>query len=105
MIYNIVLETWKGTEPDFCIHNFNIIQKCRKKKKRPKRFSGEVMIIYKSNLHKGITEVKNLTRSENRIWIKLDRNHFGFQTDLYICACYVPPVSSGYYDEDFSVLL
>ena len=63
------------------------------------------MIIYKSNLHKGITEVKNLTRSENRIRIKLDRNHFGFQKDIYICACYVPLVSSGYYDEDFSVLL
>ena len=99
---NIVLETWKGTEPDFCIQHFYIIQKCRKKKKRSNRFSGGVMIIYKSNLHKGITEVKNLTRNENRIWIKLDRNHFGFQKDLYICACYVPPVSSGYYDEDFS---
>jgi hypothetical protein len=33
---NIVLETWKGTEPDFCIQNFNIIQTCRKKKKKIK---------------------------------------------------------------------
>jgi hypothetical protein len=49
-------------------------------------FSGGVMIIYKSNLHKGITEVKNLTRSETRIWIKLDRNHFGFQKDIMLIS-------------------
>ena len=31
---NILLETWKGTEPNFSLQNFNVIQKCRKKKKK-----------------------------------------------------------------------
>ena len=62
------------------------------------------MVLYKSWMHEGITELKEITKSENRIWIKLDQKYFGLRHDLYICACYIPPVSSGYYDEDFSKL-
>jgi hypothetical protein len=58
---DILLETWKGTEPNFCIPQYNIFKKCRKKKKRSKRFSGGILIAYKSNLHRGIMEMKDVT--------------------------------------------
>jgi hypothetical protein len=44
----------------------------------------------------------DITPSENRIWMKLDKYFFGFQKEIF--TCYIPPVSSPYYDEDFSKL-
>jgi hypothetical protein len=35
-------------DPDFCIPNFSIFQKSRKKKKRSKRYSGGIIVLYKS---------------------------------------------------------
>ena len=101
---NILLETWKGSDSNSNIEHFKILQKSRKKKLRSKRFSGGIIIYYKSNLHKGISEVNNVTKSENRLWFKLDKFFFGFKKDLYVCACYVPPLSSSYYNEDFILL-
>jgi hypothetical protein len=45
---NILLEIWKGADPDFCILNFSIFQKSRKKKKRSKRYSGGIIVLYES---------------------------------------------------------
>jgi hypothetical protein len=42
---NILLEIWKGADPDFCIPNFSIFQKSRKKKKRSKRYSGGIIVL------------------------------------------------------------
>ena len=35
---------------------------------------------------------------------KLDQKKFSFEKDLYICPCYIPPVNSVYYDDNFSKL-
>ena len=75
-----------------------------KKNKRSKRFSGGIIILYKSNLQKGIQELQDVTSSQNRIWLKLEKYFFGLEKDLFVCACYIPPVNSPYYDDDFSKL-
>ena len=97
---NILIETWKGNDSTIDFPDFKTLQKFRRKKKRSRRFSGGIIILYKSKYHKGIS-VLDITESENRLWIKLDKTFFGFKTDLFICACYIPPVTSPYYDEDF----
>ena len=101
---NILLETWKGTDNELNMPDFNVLQKCRKKKRRSRRFSGGIIICYKSKLHNGITELNNITTSLNRLWFKLDKQFFGLEKDLYVCACYIPPSSSPYYDDDFQKL-
>jgi exonuclease III len=98
---NILLETWKGTDANFNIPDLNILQKCRKKQRRSKRFSGGIVILYKSKLHKGIYELQDMSTSKYRIWLKLDKVFFGLEKDLFICACYIPPVNSPYYDDGF----
>ena len=98
---NILLETWKGTDAQINLSNFNVIQKCRKKSKRSRRFSGGIIIFYKSKLHKGIVELTNISTSKNRIWLKMEKDFFGFKKDLYLCACYIPPFNSPFYDDDF----
>ena len=85
---NILLETWKGSDSNSNIEHFKILQKSRKKKLRSKRFSGGIIIYYKSNLHKGISEVNNVTKSENRLWFKLDKFFFGFKMCL-LCSTFV----------------
>jgi len=101
---NILLETWKSADSDFCIPNFSIFQKSRKKKKHSKRYSGEIIVLYKSEHKSGISEITNITTSENRLWFKLDARYFGFKNDLYLCACYTPPTNSLYNNDDFTDL-
>ena len=42
-----------------------------------------------------------MSTPKNRIWLKLDKVFFGLEKDLFICACYIPPVNSPYYDDNF----
>lgn len=44
--------------------------------------------------------MKNGSCSKNRMWLKLDKCFFGRTKDLYICAAYIPPVSSPDYEDD-----
>ena len=101
---NILLETWKGADSDFCIPNFSILQKSRKKKKRSKRYSGGIIVLYKSEHESGISEITNITTSENKLWFKLDARYFGFKNDLFVCACYTIPTNSLYNNDDFTDL-
>ena len=101
---NILLEIWKGADPDFCILNFSIFQKSRKKKKRSKRYSGGMIVLYESEHKSWISEITNITTSENRLWFKLNARYFGLKNDLYLCACYTPPTNSIYNNDDFNDL-
>ena len=43
---NIVIETWKGFDDTSNIPDFKIFQKCRKKNRLSRRFSGGIIISY-----------------------------------------------------------
>ena len=51
--------------------------------------------------YKGITYLKEATLSQNILWLKLDKIFFGLSQDVYLCAVYIPPISSPHYDNDF----
>jgi hypothetical protein len=70
-----------------------------KEKKRSKRPSGGIIVLYKKELTLGITYIQNGTKSENRLWLKLDKKVFGLESDLYICAVYIPPASSTHFND------
>lgn len=82
-----------------------IFSKSVESKKRGQGDSAEELLyynVYKSKFKDGISELKHITTSENRLWLKLEKKYFGLEKDLFICACYVPPVSSTYFDDDFT---
>jgi hypothetical protein len=63
------------------------------------------------SLYKSVYYRTNDFASVNHVFVvefihvyKLDQKKFSFEKDLYICACYIPPVSSVYYDDNFSKL-
>ncbi|CAG2236161.1 unnamed protein product [Mytilus edulis] len=101
---NILLETWKGECKEYNIPGFNTFSKIRKKKKKAKRHSGGILVYYKKIYSKGISHIQEGTNSQNRLWLKLDKNFFGLTYDLYLCAVYIPPVNSTHYENDYTQL-
>ncbi|CAG2198042.1 unnamed protein product [Mytilus edulis] len=101
---NILLETWKGESKEFKLEGHCIISKSRKKRKKARRYSGGIIVTIKKPYFKGITYLKEATTSPNRLWLKLNKNFFGFVHDIYLCALYIPPFSSSHYDNDLDFL-
>ncbi|CAG2194702.1 unnamed protein product [Mytilus edulis] len=101
---NILIETWKGVEPDVQIPEYNYYCKQRTKANKAKRNSGGIIVYYKKKFEKGITYLKNVTKSQNRLWMKLDKSFFGLQDDLYICGIYIPPKNSPHYNNEYEGL-
>ena len=102
---NILLETWTGENKKYILPEFNTISKCRKKKKRNLGAIAVVLLfIIKKTISRGVTYVNYGSKSENRLWLKLDKSFFDFEHDLYACAVYIPPVTSVHYDNDFALL-
>lgn len=97
---NILLETWKGETQQFTVNDYLTINKCRKRNARAKRFSGGIIIAYKKHIHKGLHYIEKGTNSPNRLWLKLDKNYFGFKNNVYVGCIYLPPISSNHYDDD-----
>jgi hypothetical protein len=63
---------------------FNTISKCCKKKKS-RRHSGGIIVYYKKTISRGVTYLNYGSKSENRLWLKLDKSFFDFEHDLYVC--------------------
>jgi hypothetical protein len=84
--------------------NLILFQSVARKKKKSRRHSGGIIVYYKKTISRGVTYVNNGSKSENRLWLKLDKSFFDFEHDLYVCAVYIPPVTSVHYDNDFALL-
>ena len=98
---NVLLETWKGENAHCQLDGFITVSKSRKKHKKSRRHSGGIILYIKKNIFQGITYIPKATLSPNRLWLKLDKNFFGMEKDLYLCAIYIPPYNSVHLDDDF----
>lgn len=66
------------------------------------RDSGGIIVWFKDHLWHYIQPVK---KGKTHIWIKLKRELLCLDEDLYLCATYIPPYESPYYNDDiFSTL-
>ena len=97
--YDIFLlcETWlKPQHPyDMNIHGFKCINVCRpQSNKRAKRDSGGLMCYIRKEIEEGIEHVICAKNSEDRLWLKLQANFFGFEKDVFLCLAYVSPETS-----------
>ena len=67
----------------------------RKRKCNARRDSGGVLIYYRQDIGKGVQKVEK--KMKDAIWLKLDKNYFGLNNDLYLCTVYIPPRNSPTY--------
>lgn len=74
---------------DFLVHYVE------RKSSKGKQAYGGLGILVRKKLRKGVKYLP-LTCSEYQ-WLMLDKNYFGFDSDIYLCFAYIPPQHSSYY--------
>ena len=57
-----------------------------------KRANGGIIVYIKDNIRQGVKLVKN--EIDCVIWIKLDKNYYSTEEEMYICITYVAPENS-----------
>ncbi len=101
----ILLETWSRLDSkSYTPPNYRELRIPSIKQPNVKngRDSGGIIVWFKEHLWQYIQPVKKGT---THIWIKLKKEILCLDEDLYLCASYIPPRESPYYNEDiFSTL-
>lgn len=102
--YDIVLlsETWLSVNESCMLNGFEHVLVNRPRRNRAGRNSGGLAVYYKSHIKRGVT----ITKIDpcGIIWLKLSRQFFSLESDIYISHVYIPPISSTFYlnnDKDF----
>ena len=68
---------------------------CRPLNKHINRHFGGIAVLYKSELKPGITFLEH--QNNDYLWLKMDRQFFGLDEDVFMCIVYIPPENSSYY--------
>ena len=87
----ILVETMRKDDSKLNLENFWDVSQVRPKDKKMGRYAGGITILVKSHLHKGVKVAHN---SEGLLWIRLRKDFFKLQNDIFVCATYIPPQSS-----------
>ena len=90
--FDIILlcETWTSKKSAIGIPGYEPYFSHRPKlNKNARRCSGGVILYVKENILSYVKIVKD--DIPDMVWVKLDKNRFGFENDLLLCLCYVSP--------------
>ena len=72
------------------VRKYDVFHSLRTRKhKKAKRGSGGVVLLFKKQIKKGIFLVNN--KHEDFLWVKLCKEYFGFEHDIYLGCVYLPP--------------
>ena len=99
----VIEESWLEKH-DKCpkIPSYATFRTERKKHPKAKRNSGGIIIYVNHTIVRGVTKVMSrANKGGDAIWIKLDKSHFGLNTDIYLCGAYVIPRAD---DDVFEIL-
>ena len=89
-----LIETHCGPQDHLFLEDYYTFQINRKKSPRARKFSGGIALFIKQSLRKGI-KILPINHTEY-IWIKLDKNYFNFDNNIYIAFTYISPLSSSF---------
>jgi len=96
----ILQETWRRTdEVTLCPPGYRetIISSQKHEKITRGRDSGGIIIWHKLEIDKHIKLIK---KEESHIWLKINKQLSQTTKDIFLCALYVPPSESPYYNEN-----
>jgi exonuclease III len=66
------------------------------------RGSGGLFFMYRHQYYQGLEQVQ--TTNDYTLWVKLSKQMFGWDQDLYVCTFYIPPHDSPYFQDQFEKL-
>ena len=58
------------------------------------RYFGGILLLIRDNIRSGVKILEN--HRKDKIWLRLKKEFFGFERDMFICFAYIPPASSEY---------
>ncbi|EDO38264.1 predicted protein [Nematostella vectensis] len=65
--------------------------------KKAGRSSGGILVAAASSFSRSVSVFK---QEKDYIWCKLDKRLLSLDEDIFICACYIPPSNSPYFDDE-----
>ena len=94
-------ETWQKSDSKFSIDGYKCITVPRPEsmliRGRGKRGHGGICLFVRHTCT-FCTGVEIIERQTSGfLWVKLCKTFFGFQDDIFVCFCYIPPKNSVYY--------
>jgi len=96
----ILQETWcRGDDPTGCPPGYKelVVPSIKMKGVTQGRSSGGMLIWFKSQLVQSIEIVK---KGENNMWLKIKKQTILTPQNLFLCAIYIPPIESPYFNQD-----
>ena len=81
-------ESWTDKSSNIELNDFTCYNFYRKfKHRKAKRNSGGIVIYVRNTIKTGISIAKN--HYDTLVWLKLDKDLFGFQNNIFICGLYM----------------
>ena len=90
----IITETHLGKQESLALQDFKIIHTARDKHTNAPKNSGGVLIAYRRKFQKGITVCYKA--NTEFIWLKLGKDFFKLDKDIYLAGVYIGPSNSPY---------
>ena len=90
-----LIETWHNTDSivsDYISNNYTVYNVCRPKIKTAKRSSGGIVALVNKSITRFVTCIKSY--SEGIVWLKIQKEAYHSQYDIYVCCVYIPPKNS-----------
>ena len=90
--YDIIglVETHVGPEDTVSLANYHTYQFNRPKVSKAQKYSGGIAILVKNDIKNAVSLVSSGLFS---IWLKLDKNFFHFDNDIFVCVTYLPRIT------------
>lgn len=99
-------ETWTCNETIDFIDNtgYSLFYSNRKAKhKKSKRNNGGIIVFVKNSISKGVS--KQHSASDDLLWLKLSKNFFNCEKDMFLCTAYLAPQTSTFFTwQDIDIL-
>ena len=91
----VLTETWRSDEISLPGYEFFTNPSKKHHRKKNGRSSGGIALGFRTTFKKGIQLISYHT---NFLWCKIDKNYFAIDQDIFLCAIYVPPRDSPYFN-------
>ena len=96
-------ETYLEEQDSIHFSDYECFRSERKKKEMANRNSGGVLLLFKKVILPGLE--KQQSANKHFIWVKMKKDFFKLETDIFICCAYIPPRDSNYFVEGDNDLL
>ena len=91
-------ESWLTPADKAEFRGYHWFRSDRKKQKRKKQNPrGGIITFFKSDIQQGLTKFQS--KNQDCMWVKLDRQFFGLDQDVYLCNAYIVPRNSPYFKQ------